>query len=68
MKLIVIGEEARKLPIEITDTIDFPWRLIMGFRNMAVHEYFNLDLEQVWGTVQEDLSELIKKSAEYLGK
>lgn len=66
MKLIVIGEEARKLPSEIIDGIDLPWRMIMGFRNMAVHEYFNLDLSQVWVTVQEDLPELIRKSKEYL--
>jgi len=66
MKLIVIGEEARKLPPEITESIDLPWRMIMGFRNMAVREYFNLDLGQVWVTVQEDLPELIRKSERYL--
>ena len=66
LKLIVIGEEARKLPPEITDAILLPWRMIMGFRNMAVHEYFNLDLEQVWTTVKEDLPELIQKSQVYL--
>jgi uncharacterized protein with HEPN domain len=66
MKLIVIGEEARKLPPEITRDINLPWKMIMGFRNMAVHEYFNLDLEQVWVTIQEDLPELIEKIKSYL--
>jgi uncharacterized protein with HEPN domain len=68
MKLIVIGEEARKLPPEITDAIPLPWRMITGFRNMAVHEYFNLDLSQVWVTAQEDLPELIEKCRAFLEK
>ena len=68
MKLIVIGEGARKLPPEITEVIPLPRRMIKGFRNMAVHEYFNLDLEQVWVTIQEDLPELVKKSSEYFEK
>ena len=66
LKLIVIGEEARKLPPEIQDAIPLPWRMITGFRNMAVHEYFNLDLEQIWVTVNEDLPELILQCKEYL--
>lgn len=66
MKFIVIGEEARKLPPEITDAIDLPWRMIMGFRNMAVHEYFNLDMSQVWVTVQEGLPTLVAKCSTYL--
>jgi len=68
MKLIVIGEEARKLPPEITEAIDLPWRMIMGFRNMAVHEYFNLDMSQVWVTVQEDLPTLTARCSAYLGR
>ena len=66
MKLIVIGEEARKLPPETIDSIDLPWRMIMGFRNMAVHEYFNLDMGQVWTTVQEDLPQLVNRCSAFL--
>lgn len=66
MKLIVIGEEAGKLPDEVADVIDLPWRQIRGFRNMAVHEYFELDLDQVWVTIQEDLPDLLKKCRAYV--
>ncbi len=68
MKLIVVGEEARKLPPEIIEAINLPWRMIIGFRNMAVHEYFNLDLDQVWFTVQHDLPELVQKGEAYFEK
>lgn len=38
----------------------------MYLRNMAVHEYFDLDMGQVWVTVQEDLPELIAKCQAYI--
>ncbi len=66
LKLIVIGEEARKLTEEIKSQINLPWRMIIGFRNMAVHEYFDIDLTQVWNTVQSDLPDLIKKVDDYI--
>jgi uncharacterized protein with HEPN domain len=33
---------------------------------MAVHEYFDLDLNQVWVTVKEDVPDLLKKIEAYL--
>ena len=66
MKLIVIGEEAKKLSEEITSKIDLPWKTIVGFRNMAVHEYFDIDLSQVWDTIQIDIPDLINKIENYL--
>lgn len=66
LKLIVIGEEAKKLPKEVQDKINLPWRMIIGFRNMAVHEYFDIDVSQIWTTVQTDLPQLIKEINSYL--
>ncbi len=66
MKLIVIGEEAKKLPEEIKSAIDLPWKMIAGFRNMAVHEYFDIDLSQIWNTIQMDIPDLISKIEHYL--
>ncbi|MBI2062363.1 MAG: DUF86 domain-containing protein [Candidatus Yanofskybacteria bacterium] len=66
LKLIVIGEEAKKVPEEVTSKIDLPWRMIKGFRNMAIHEYFNIDLVIIWHSVQNDLPTLIVKITKYL--
>ncbi|MEK7562687.1 MAG: HepT-like ribonuclease domain-containing protein [Patescibacteria group bacterium] len=66
MKLIVIGEESKKLPEEIKSKIDLPWKMIIGFRNMAVHEYFDIDLVQIWNTIQTDIPDLIDKIENYL--
>jgi len=68
LKLIVIGEEATKLSEEMKSAIDLPWRSIIGFRNMAILEYFDIDLSQIWTTVQTDLPDLVEKLEGYLHK
>lgn len=50
-KLEIIGEAARGVSDAIRqDHPEVPWRLIVGFRNLAVHEYFATDWEIVWDT------------------
>ena len=48
-----ITEETRLAHAEI------PWQKIVGMRNHLVHGYFQVDLEQVWNTVQRDIPSLI---------
>jgi uncharacterized protein with HEPN domain len=38
---------------------DVPWRQIAGFRDVVVHDYSRVDLQEVWRIVQEDLPTLI---------
>ncbi len=37
------------------------WRSIAAFRNVAVHDYLGLDLEQIWEIVEKDLPDLKQK-------
>lgn len=37
------------------------WRAIAGFRNVVVHDYLGLDVEQIWDIVSCDLPELKKQ-------
>jgi len=37
---------------------DVDWRSIAGFRNVVVHDYLGVDLQQVWSIVERDLPEL----------
>ena len=57
--LEVIGEAVNKLPQEIRDRYpETPWQEMIGMRNRLIHEYFGVDLNIVWQTIEEDLGHL----------
>ena len=67
MNLVIIGEGANKIAaidaafIKAHD--DFPWNSMRGMRNRMVHGYFDINLDVVWDTVQQQfpmLQEQIK--------
>ena len=37
---------------------EIDWRAIAGFRNVAVHDYLGIDLDEIWGIVDRDVPEL----------
>ena len=64
--LEVIGEAAKKIPDKSrTNYPAIPWQEISGMRDKLIHDYFGIDLETVWDTIQEDLLPL-KKAVESL--
>ncbi|MCX6844324.1 MAG: DUF86 domain-containing protein [candidate division WOR-3 bacterium] len=63
----VIGEAAGKLSDEFrVQHPDVPWSEIVAMRSMLVHEYFGVDVEEIWTTVQYDLPRLKPKLAAIL--
>lgn len=55
----IIGEAAARVSSETSDAYaDIPWPFIVGMRNRLVHVYFDVDLDQVWSTIQTDLPQL----------
>ena len=57
--LEVIGEAANKLPQHFRDRYpEISWQEIIGMRNRLIHEYFGVDLDIVWQTIEEDLEPL----------
>jgi uncharacterized protein with HEPN domain len=66
-KLIVIGEAAAHLPDEFCQRYkEIPWVDIIGFRNIAVHEYFSINLKIVWSTATHDVPVLREQIADLL--
>jgi len=58
--LEVIGEASACVPEKIQKTYPaVPWRLMKGMGNILIHEYFAVDLEIVWKTIQESLPKLL---------
>ncbi|MFY9824731.1 MAG: DUF86 domain-containing protein [Thermoanaerobaculia bacterium] len=57
----VMGEAAKRVPEEIRDQApEIPWRRLAGFRDVLIHQYEGVDLEEVWKRVAEDLPPLTK--------
>jgi len=55
----VIGEAAKKIPGSIRNKYpDIPWKDMAGMRDKLVHEYFGVDVEVLWKTIQQDLPTL----------
>jgi len=60
MKLVAIGESLKSLD-KITNNELFAmypqisWKQAMGMRDIIVHHYFDIDAEEIYKTVKEDL-------------
>ena len=62
--LQIIGEAVRGLSDGIRSAHpDIPWAQIAAMRNILVHDYFGIDLEEVWTAVVKDLPQLKAKIA-----
>ena len=66
MQLQVIGELSKKVPDDIKQSIDVPWKLIIGMRDIVSHDYFNLDTKSVWDTAIKSVSEAEDEIGKYL--
>ena len=65
----IIGEAVGKLPEVIKEKHpEVPWREIKDFRNLLIHEYFGVDMQIIWNTIQQDLPLLLKASKSALEK
>jgi uncharacterized protein with HEPN domain len=55
----LIGEAASGISNDLkAKNPDIPWRKIIEMRNFLVHEYFGIDLNEVWRTIKQDIPEL----------
>ena len=57
--LAIIGEAARSIPELIKKKHpEIEWRKIVEFRNIVIHEYFEMDHEIIWDVIQNKLPTL----------
>ena len=57
--LEIIGEAARQVPVELRHRhTGVDWRRVVGFRNIVVHAYFDVDLDIVWTIATRQLEAL----------
>lgn len=61
-ELEIIGEAVRNLPEEFRESNpNIPWKKIAGMRSYLIHEYFEIDLDLVWDTIESRIPELQKE-------
>lgn len=66
-RLEIIGEAAKNVSQEFRDKYPkIPWREIARTRDKITHHYFEIDVEQIWNILQNDLQPLKKQVKEIL--
>ena len=55
----IIGEASKSITSELKSGYpNIPWKQIIGLRNIVTHEYFRVDVYEIWMTIQTDLPTL----------
>jgi uncharacterized protein with HEPN domain len=58
-QLLIVGEAAKRLSDPFRNThSQIPWKSIAGMRDVLIHHYDNVDLDEVWRTVTVDVPQL----------
>jgi len=70
--LEIVGEAANKARVADhslqVSAPEIPWDIMYGMRNRIVHDYFEVDLDVVWQTVQRDLPALRAQIVQLLAR
>lgn len=64
MLFIAIGESLKSLDKVTNKELllrypEIPWKKVIGFRDVIAHHYFDIDAEEVWWVLENELEPLI---------
>ena len=59
-QLLLLGEATKRLSLEFRSAHpDIPWGKMAGMRDKLIHDYDEVDLDEVWKTVASDIPKLL---------
>lgn len=65
--IMIIGEAANKLSKEFCQSHpNTDWRGVTGMRNVLVHDYYQIDINELWSVISYDIPELRTQIEVYL--
>jgi uncharacterized protein with HEPN domain len=65
--LQVLAESTQRLSDAAKESAsEIDWFKIAGFRNVLVHDYLGIDIEQVWNILEKELPELKRRIEQLL--
>lgn len=68
INFVIIGESVNRLLDEFKESHNhISWLKIKGFLNLAVHDYFGVDTEEVWKIIEDTILELKLQIKKILG-
>ena len=63
----ILGEAAKKVPLSVRKRhTRVPWKQMAGMRDKLIHEYFGVNYQVLWKTVQTDIPPLQSRIAKAL--
>lgn len=71
MQFIAIGESLKGLDkvtgrkLLHTDT-SIPWKKIMGLRDIIAHHYFDVDADEIWWIIENELNPLLNSVRNFI--
>lgn len=66
-RLEIIGEATKRLEQDFRDQYEhIPWKQMAGLRDFLIHEYDEVDLDQIWLVLQDDLPILKQEISQIL--
>lgn len=66
-KIEIIGEIAKRLPSVLkNNSAHIPWKDIAGMRDILIHEYAGVDLNETWVVVTVDIPKLQRDAQKIL--
>ena len=65
----IIGEASYMLSLDFKDAHpDTNWKVIVAMRHFLVHGYYQVDPEEVWNVIEQDLQPLKEQIEKYISE